>query len=46
MRKLRIEPVLVMAPGYVAFYLDPQGKELAALETTLPSRHCFIQAVM
>ena len=37
LRKVGIEPVLVMVPGhcYLAFYLDPEGKELAALETTL-----------
>src|SRR5262245_4806091 len=37
LRKVGIEPVLVMVPGhcYLAFYLDPEGKELAALETTM-----------
>jgi hypothetical protein len=37
LRKVGIEPVLVMVPGhcYLAFYLDAEGKELAALETTL-----------
>lgn len=37
LRKVGIEPVLVMVPGhcYLGFYLDPEGKEIAALETTL-----------
>lgn len=37
LRKVGFEPVLVMVPVhcYPAFYLDPEGKDLAALETTL-----------
>ena len=37
LRKVGIEPMLVLVPGhcYLAFALDPEGKELAALETTL-----------
>jgi hypothetical protein len=37
LRKIGIEPMLVMVPGhcYLAFSLDAEGKELAALETTL-----------
>jgi hypothetical protein len=37
LRKIGIEPVLVMVPGhcYLAFWLDEEGKEIAALETTL-----------
>lgn len=37
LRKIGIEPMLVHVPGhcYLAFYLDPEGKELSALETTM-----------
>jgi len=37
LRKVGIEPMLVMVPGhcYLAFWLDAEGKELAALETTM-----------
>jgi hypothetical protein len=37
LRKVGIEPVLVMVPGhcYLAFYLDADKTQLAALETTL-----------
>jgi hypothetical protein len=37
LRKIGIEPYLVLIPGhcYVAFQVDKQGKEIAALETTL-----------
>jgi hypothetical protein len=37
LRKIGIEPLLVLVPGhcYLAFHLDREGKELAALETTL-----------
>jgi hypothetical protein len=37
LRKVGIEPYLVLIPGhcYVAFQVDKQGKEIAALETTL-----------
>ena len=37
LRKIGIEPILVMVPGhcYLAFYLDAEGKEFAALETTM-----------
>ncbi len=37
LRKIDIEPILVFVPGhcYLAFCLDPQGKELVGLETTL-----------
>lgn len=37
LRKINIEPMLVHVPGhcYLAFYLDPEGKELTALETTM-----------
>lgn len=37
LRKVGIEPMLMMTPGhcYLAFYLDAEGKQLAALETTL-----------
>src|SRR6185503_5020189 len=37
LRKIGIEPMLVMVPGhcYLAFHLDEEGKEVAALETTL-----------
>jgi hypothetical protein len=37
LRKVGIEPVLVMVPGhcYLGFFLDPEGKEIVALETTL-----------
>jgi hypothetical protein len=37
LRKVGIEPYLVLIPGhcYVAFQVDRQGTEIAALETTL-----------
>ncbi len=37
LRKIGVEPMLVMVPGhcYLAFALDAEGKELAALETTM-----------
>lgn len=37
LRKIGIEPVLVMVPGhcYLAFYLDEECTELTALETTM-----------
>jgi hypothetical protein len=37
LRKVGIEPVLIMVPGhcYLGFQLDAEGKEFAALETTL-----------
>jgi hypothetical protein len=37
LRKIGVEPILVMVPGhcYLAFYLDAEGKQIAALETTL-----------
>ena len=37
LRKVGIEPYLVLIPGhcYVAFQVDKEGKEIAALETTL-----------
>jgi hypothetical protein len=37
LRKVGIEPYLVLIPGHcdVAFQLDKEGKEIAALETTL-----------
>ncbi len=37
LRKIGVEPMLVMVPGhcYLAFSLDAEGKEFAALETTL-----------
>ncbi|MDX1948303.1 MAG: hypothetical protein SFU86_23125 [Pirellulaceae bacterium] len=37
LRKIGIEPVLVMVPGhcYLAFYLDAEGTDIVALETTL-----------
>jgi hypothetical protein len=37
LRKVGIEPILVMVPGhcYLAFYLDAEAKQIAALETTL-----------
>ncbi len=37
LRKIGIEPMLVLVPGhcYLAFSLDEEGRELAALETTL-----------
>lgn len=37
LRKINIEPMLVHVPGhcYLAFYLDPEGKELSAIETTM-----------
>ncbi len=37
LRKIEIQPALVFVPGhcYVAFALDPEGKEWAGLETTL-----------
>jgi hypothetical protein len=37
LRKVNIEPVLIMVPGhcYLGFQLDAEGKEFAALETTL-----------
>ena len=37
LRKIGVEPMLVMVPGhcYLAFSLDAEGKELAALETTM-----------
>ena len=37
LRKINIEPLLVHIPGhcYLAFFLDEEGKELAALETTM-----------
>jgi hypothetical protein len=37
LRKINIEPMLVHVPGhcYLAFYLDAEGKELTALETTM-----------
>jgi hypothetical protein len=39
LRKVGIEPILVMVPGhcYLAFALDAEGKQIAALETTLIS---------
>lgn len=37
LRKVGIEPVLVMVPGhcYLAFYVDAEGTQLVGLETTL-----------
>src|SRR5262249_43106392 len=37
LRKIGVEPMLVMVPGhcFLPFWLDAEGKELAALETTL-----------
>lgn len=37
LRKIGIEPILIMVPGhcYLAFNLDAEGKQVAALETTL-----------
>jgi hypothetical protein len=37
LRKINIEPMLVHVPGhcYLAFFLDDEGKELTALETTI-----------
>ncbi|HEY3968238.1 MAG TPA: hypothetical protein VGM05_26985 [Planctomycetaceae bacterium] len=37
LRKIGVEPLLVIVPGhcYLAFSLDAEGKEVAALETTL-----------
>jgi hypothetical protein len=37
LRKIDIEPVLVFLPThcYLGFYLDPEGKQLVGLETTL-----------
>jgi hypothetical protein len=37
LRKINIEPLLVHVPGhcYLAFFLDEEGKELVALETTM-----------
>jgi len=37
LRKVGIEPILVMVPGhcYLAFWIDAEGKQIAALETTL-----------
>jgi hypothetical protein len=37
LRKIEIQPALVFVPGhcYVAFALDPEGKQWAGLETTL-----------
>ncbi|MBC7854375.1 MAG: hypothetical protein IAF94_13160 [Pirellulaceae bacterium] len=37
LRKVGIEPVLIMVPGhcYLGFCLDSEGKEIVALETTL-----------
>ncbi len=42
LRKIGIEPVLVMVPGhcYLAFNLDEEGHETAALETTLLGGSC------
>jgi len=37
LRKIGVEPILVMVPGhcYLAFYLDAEATQIAALETTL-----------
>jgi hypothetical protein len=37
LRKIDIEPLLVHVPGhcYLAFFLDPEGKQLTAIETTM-----------